>query len=98
MELKVKKPSCTVGTLAMGTASNGPRAIPAALQVTKAASNTHQCQFSQLRLQNSNNQIVCSVLGFMRTVDNAWESEIGCDKEVEAVLAVHHHLHVGGCI
>ena len=61
MELKVMKPSCTVGTLAMGTASKGPRAIPAALQVTKAAGTTHQCQFSQLWLQHSTNQLTFSV-------------------------------------
>jgi len=47
----------------MGTASNGPRAIPAALQVTKAASNIHQCQFSQLWLQHSVNQCTFGVFG-----------------------------------
>lgn len=40
MALKVKGPKWMVGTLDMGTASNGPRAIPAALQVTKAAAQT----------------------------------------------------------
>lgn len=63
MGLKVRKPSCTVGTLAIGTASKGPRAIPAALQVTKAAGTVHQCHCSQLRLKYSTKEIDFYVLG-----------------------------------
>ena len=40
MGLKVTGPTCSVGTRAMGTASKGPRAIPAALHVTNAAAHT----------------------------------------------------------
>ncbi len=61
MELKVMKPSCTVGTLAMGTASKGPRAIPAALQVTKAAGTTHQMSMQSVvaEILNQPNLLFC---------------------------------------
>ena len=50
MALKVKGPNWMVGTLDMGTASNGPRAIPAALQVTNAAANTQHVRHMQRQL------------------------------------------------
>lgn len=55
MALKVKGPNCMVGTLDMGTASNGPRAIPAALQVTNAASHEQHisCMLRHLFLQTT---------------------------------------------
>ena len=61
MELKVTKPSWIEGTLAMGTASNGPKAIPAALHVTNAANTPQTCQIQVLTISkyNVNEASVC---------------------------------------